>query len=96
MREDTMERLRQLQLEREHNRAILHPDAISHPVHQAGMPADAMLAVFQDRFTYTFLFQHEVSSIHFDRRRGEIFYRGHNIANLVLGDSQKRILQGLA
>src|SRR5438046_1397485 len=44
-----------------------------------GRPADSMLAVYKDRLTYTFILEAEVASIHFDSRRQEIFFRGHNI-----------------
>lgn len=58
------------------------------------MPTDSRLAVFRDRVTYTFIIDGEVASIHFDRRRGEIFYKGHNIANMELAEAQRRLLKG--
>ena len=56
---------------------------------------DSVIAIFKDRLTYTFIDQNEVGSIHFDRRRGEIFYTGHNIANLDLNPGQKMLLGGM-
>lgn len=53
---------------------------------------DSMLAVLADRATYTFILENEVASIHFDRRRGEIFFRGHNIKNLELTEGQRTAL----
>lgn len=55
-------------------------------------PPDAMLAVRPDRATYTFILEDQVASIHFDRRRGEIFFCGHNIRHLELTDAQKTAL----
>lgn len=51
-------------------------------------PPDSMVAVYGDRVTYTFILDDEVASIHFDRARGEIFYKGHNIRNMQLSDRQ--------
>jgi len=59
----------------------------------ASMPVDTRLAVFKDRLTYTFILDSEVASIHFDRNRGEIFYKGHNIINLELSENQKKVLK---
>lgn len=56
-------------------------------------PPDSMLAVFKDRATYTFILDDDVASIHFDRRRGEIFFKGHNIHNLKLTESQINALK---
>ncbi len=47
----------------------------------------------KSRFTYTFLFQGEAASIHFDALREEIFYRGHNIRNMNLSEDQLGILK---
>ncbi|MFH1873971.1 MAG: hypothetical protein ABH859_02155 [Pseudomonadota bacterium] len=56
---------------------------------------DSMLAAYQNRFTYTFIMNDEVASIHFDRLRGEIFYKGHNINNLKLTPAQIQALKDL-
>ena len=54
---------------------------------------DSVLAVFKDRFTYTFVMNSdEVASIHFDRKRGEIFYKGHNINYMELSGPQRAAL----
>lgn len=60
-----------------------------------GRPADSMLAVYKHRFTYTFILQNEVASIHFDRQRGEIFFRGHNVKFMTLEPEQRQALQEL-
>lgn len=60
-----------------------------------GLPADSQLISFGDRFTFTFAQGREVGSIHFDRGRGEIFYKGHNIRNMELEEWQMQILEGL-
>lgn len=60
-----------------------------------GRPSDSMLAVYKDRFTYTFIFQHEVASIHYDRRRREIFFKGHNIHYMPLTTAHHKALWSL-
>ena len=42
------------------------------------------LFIDKQRFTYTFLHEGEMASLHYDARRSEIFYKGHNIRNLNL------------
>lgn len=61
----------------------------------SGRPADSMLAVYKHRFTYTFILQNEVASIHFDRQRGEVFFRGHNVKFMALEPEQRRALEEL-
>jgi hypothetical protein len=56
---------------------------------------DSMLAVSKDCLTYTFILDREVASIHFDRIRGEIFFKGHNLKNMDLTPSQMEALKGL-
>jgi hypothetical protein len=56
---------------------------------------DSMLAVYKNRFTYTFIMNDEVASIHFDDSRNEIFFKGHNIRNLELTEAQKNVLETL-
>lgn len=60
-----------------------------------GRGADSMIAVYKDRFTYTFIMHKEVASIHFDRRRQKIFFRGHNIQNMTITEDHKRELFNL-
>lgn len=60
-----------------------------------GLPADSQLISFGDRFTFTFAQGREVGSIHFDRGRGEIFYKGHNVRNMEMEEWQMQILEGL-
>lgn len=55
----------------------------------AARGADSMIAVYKDRFTYTFVMKNEVASIHFDRKRNKIFFSGHNIRNMDLTSDQK-------
>lgn len=57
--------------------------------------ADSMLAVYKDCLTYTFILEREVASIHFDRLRGEIFFRGHNLRNMELSETQIQALNDL-
>jgi hypothetical protein len=57
--------------------------------------ADSMLAVYKDCLTYTFILEREVASIHFDRLRGEIFFKGHNLRNMELSEKQIEALNGL-
>ncbi|MBI2346710.1 MAG: hypothetical protein HYV03_07530 [Deltaproteobacteria bacterium] len=61
-----------------------------------GHPSDSMLAVYKDRFTYTFIFQDEVASIHFDTIRREIFFKGHNIRYMELQHDHLQSLWNLA
>lgn len=62
------------------------------PGKEGRRPPDSMLAVLGDRVTYTFILDDEVASIHFDSQRGEIFFKGHNIAHLELSQRQKEAL----
>lgn len=57
-----------------------------------GQMLDSMLAVYRERVTYTFILEDEVASIHYDKQRGEIFFRGHNIRNLELTKPQLNAL----
>ncbi len=69
---------------------------VAHSVRTAvGRAADSMLAVYHDRLTYTFILDKEVASIHFDRNRKEIFFKGHNIQNMQLSPDQLKALKGL-
>lgn len=56
---------------------------------------DSMLAVYKDRLTYTFILEREVASIHYDRAKEEIFFKGHNIKNMKLNGAQIGALQGI-
>ncbi len=58
--------------------------------------ADAMLAVYKGRLTYTFIAGHEVASIHYDQTKGEIFYKGHNIRSLQMAEETRGYLWELA
>lgn len=51
-------------------------------------PHDSLLAVYKERLTYTFILGREVASIHFDRSKNEIFFKGHNIRNFKLNEAQ--------
>lgn len=66
----------------------------SHRVGEGGgFKPDSMLAVLGDRVTYTFILDDEVASIHFDRQRGEIFFKGHNIRHMELNGHQMEALR---
>lgn len=65
-------------------------------IRQSETPStDSLLAVYKDRFTYTFILGSEVASIHFDRSKNEIFFKGHNIKNWALTQPQIHALEGL-
>lgn len=69
---------------------------IAHEVKSpVGRAVDSMLAVYRDRLTYTFIMNKEVASIHFDREKKEIFFRGHNILNIALSPEQIKALKDL-
>jgi hypothetical protein len=55
----------------------------------------SQLVSFGDRITYIFAYGKEVGSIHFDRGRKEIFYKGHNIRNMELEDWQMQVMEKL-
>lgn len=57
-----------------------------------GKAADSMLAVYQHRLTYTFILHKQVASIHFDSKRGEIFFRGRNAKFMTLEQDHIRAL----
>ncbi len=61
---------------------------------ERGSP-DSVIAIYKDRLTYTFIMGEEVASIHFDRSRGEIFFRGHNIVHMKLGPMERKALIAL-
>lgn len=70
--------------------------AVAHKVPAKGkMAEDSMLAVYQDRVTYTFILGKEVASVHYDRKRGEIYFRGHNIRNMDLNQEQRQALMDM-
>lgn len=54
---------------------------------------ESQLVSFGERITYTFLNEEEVVSVHFDRMRGEIFYKGHNIRHMDLEPQQMNALE---
>lgn len=56
-------------------------------------PTESQLISFGDRITYVFTLGKEVGSIHFDKGRGEIFYKGHNIRNMDLEDWHCQVLE---
>jgi hypothetical protein len=51
------------------------------------------IVCFGERVTYTFLYGDEVGSIHFDRLRGEIFYKGHSLRHMELEESHWQMLE---
>ncbi len=63
------------------------------PVLGAKSLPDSLLAVYKDRLTYTFILGREVASIHFDRAKREIFFKGHNLLNLKLTEAQIKALE---
>jgi len=59
------------------------------------MAEDSMLAVYKNRVTYTFILGKEVASVHYDRKRGEIYFSGHNIRNMDLSGEQRQALMDM-
>jgi len=57
---------------------------------------EAKLFRTPDRATLTFFLGPEVASIHFDRQRNEIFYKGHNVKNMTLTQDQWLALQNFS
>lgn len=57
-----------------------------------GFP-EAKLFSTRDRATLTFYAGLEVASIHYDRLRDEIFYKGHNVKNMTLTPQQSFYLK---
>lgn len=67
---------------------------ITKPVGEGKKPLqDSLLAVYKDRLTYTFILGREVASIHFDRSKNEIFFKGRNIRNFKPDEVQIRALR---
>jgi hypothetical protein len=59
------------------------------------VPKGSQLVSFGERITYTFAHGKEVGSIHFDRGRGEIFFKGHNIRNMEVEEWQWQMMEQL-
>lgn len=51
------------------------------------------LHIHAEHVTFIFVEQGEVHSIHFDRKRQQIFYRGHNLANSVITKTMAEALK---
>ncbi|HBF12772.1 MAG TPA: hypothetical protein DDW49_05195 [Deltaproteobacteria bacterium] len=54
---------------------------------------DGKLLHSASKVTYTFVGDNEVISLHFDRDRKAIFYKGHNIENIELSNIQQAHLE---
>lgn len=57
------------------------------------LPKESRLVTFGDRVTYTFTHGKEVGSIHYDRSRHEIFYKGHNIRHMEMEEWQWQMME---
>ncbi len=57
---------------------------------------EARLFLGKGRATLTFYRENEVASIHFDKERREIFYKGHNVNNMTLSEDKWESLQKFA
>ena len=57
---------------------------------------EARLFLGKDRATLTFYVDQEVASIHYDLIRDEIFYRGHNVKNMTMSQTQWESLRKFA
>lgn len=62
---------------------------------EGGRSSERQLISFGDRMTYVFALGKEVASIHFDKGRGEIFYKGHNLRNMDIEEWQMQLLEKL-
>lgn len=62
---------------------------------ETSLSHESQLVSFGERVTYTFVHGREVGSIHFDRMRGEVFYKGHNIRHMELEEVQMQMLEKL-
>ena len=71
------------------------PPAVSRREPGAFSPTGSQLISFEERLTYTFAHGREVGAVHFDRGRGEIFYKGHNIRNMDLEEWQWQVMEKL-
>ena len=56
-------------------------------------PLNSQWVTFGSRVTFTFVVGHDVGSIHFDRSRSEIFFKGHNIRNIDVEPWQWQVLE---
>ena len=54
---------------------------------------DTQWVTFGHRVTFTFVMGEDVGSVHFDRSRQEIFFKGHNIRNMDLEVWQWQVLE---
>lgn len=57
------------------------------------IPSLNQLMSFGEKISYTFLHHKEVGSIHFDRSRREIYYKGHNLKNMELQSVPLKMLE---
>jgi len=76
----------------EAEKVTLHESRARKVNHFSPLLPDSMLACYRDRFTFTFMLGSEVASIHFDRAKGEVYFRGRNLQNLHLLPEEKEAL----
>lgn len=81
---------KQLRTEKEVGKAVPRPSP--YPT-LPSLPKESRLVSFGERITYTFAYGKDVGSIHFDRARHEIFYKGHNIRHMELETWQEQMLE---
>ena len=93
----TMKRLEEVQAEPVGTmEGLISQGGRAHRVRSAeGRMVDSMIALYKNRLTFTFVMDNEVASIHFDKERGEIFLKGHNIMNMTINTAQKEALERL-
>lgn len=63
------------------------------PATAPAIPSLNQLMSFGEKVTYTFLHNKEAGSIHFDRSRREIYYKGHNLKNMDLRPEHLKMLE---
>lgn len=78
-----------------HTSVGLHESRAKKVSHLSQDLPDSMLACYKDRFTYTFILGSEVASIHFDRTKGEVYFRGRNVLNFNLLPEEKKALYAI-
>ncbi len=54
---------------------------------------EAQLFINQDRATMTFCVNNKVSSIHFDKNKGEIYYKGQSLRHMRINPKQEVYLK---
>jgi len=54
---------------------------------------DGKIHCTDERVTYTFLDHEEVITLHYDKNRKELFYKGHQVTNLTITTKEKEHIE---